>query len=54
MFELDVRYKKNRQKLEQQKSLFGSKDVLHTCNKMLHYVAEQLYAPCQYCGSVGH
>ena len=45
---LETEYKEKRQRLEGQKSVLVSKDLLHMNN------IEKSHVPCQYCGSADH
>ena len=52
--ELEVKYKWQRQGLEQQESILVTKDMLHTTSKVSTHAAKRSYVPCQYCGQVDH
>ena len=52
--QLEVRYKKNRQKLEQQKSVLVTKDMFHTDSKRPSYAMDHPLLLCQYCSSPDH
>ena len=45
---LEVRYKQRGQRLEQQKSILITKDMLHMSSTMTNYVVEKLHMPWQY------
>ena len=49
---LEIEYKQKRQRLEQQKSILVTKDMLHTSFTVSSHVAEKSHVPCQYYNSV--
>ena len=50
--EPEASYKQKMQRLEQQKFILVTKDILHTSSKVSSFASEKSYVPCQYYHSV--